>query len=130
MRPVLAAPVVALLLGFTLSGCASGSSTSDVRQGIRGTVVAGPQCPVESARSPCPPKPLPSVEVEVTNGGGVVAKTTTDEHGAFVVTLDPGTYAVQAAPGQNGFMSSRPVPFEVRVGTFTRVTVPVDTGIR
>jgi hypothetical protein len=130
MRPVRTAPVVALLLGLTLAGCASGSTTSDVGQGVRGTVVAGPQCPVESATSPCPPKPVASVEVEVTNGGGVVAKATTDEHGTFLVALDPGTYAVQAAPGQSGFMSSRPVPFEVRAGTFTRVTVPVDTGIR
>jgi hypothetical protein len=121
---------MALLLGLVLAACASGPTASDGRQGIRGVVVAGPQCPVESATSPCPPKPLPGVEVEVTNGGGVVAKAKTDEDGAFVVPLDPGTYAVRAAPDQNGFMSSRPVPFEVRAGTFTRVTVPVDTGIR
>lgn len=130
MRPARAAPVVALILGLMLAGCAGRSSTSDVGQGVRGIVVAGPQCPVESATSPCPPKPLPSIEVEVTDDSGVVAKATTDERGGFVVALDPGTYAVQAAPGQSGFMSSRPVPFEVRSGTLTRVTVPVDTGIR
>jgi carboxypeptidase family protein len=121
---------MALLLGIILAACARGSSASRGEQGIRGVVVAGPQCPVESTASPCPPKPLPGIEVEVTSGGDLVAKATTDEHGAFVVPLDPGTYAVQAAPDQNGFMSSRPVPFEVRAGTFTNVAVPVDTGIR
>jgi len=130
MRPVRPAPVTALLLGLVLAACANGPTASQGRQGIRGVVVAGPQCPVESTTSPCPPEPLPGTEVEVTSGGDLVAKATTDEHGAFVVPLDPGTYTVRAAPGQNGFLSSRPVPFEVRAGTFTNVTVPVDTGIR
>jgi hypothetical protein len=129
MRRLPSAPVSMLLLAFMLAACANGSS-SNGEQGIRGVVLAGPQCPVESASSPCPPRPVPSVEVEVTQGGDVVAKAKTDGRGAFVVTLDPGTYAVRAVPGQNQFMSSRPVPFEVRAGTFSRITVPVDTGIR
>jgi hypothetical protein len=66
----------------------------------------------------------------VSAGGDAVARATTDARGRFTVVVDPGTYVVQAAPGQQGLMSGKPVRVVVRSGAFTEVTVPVDTGIR
>lgn len=123
--------VVAVALAGMLVGCGNRGGVSGQRdQGIRGAVVAGPRCPVETAESPCPPAPLPGIHVDVRRGGEVVADAVTDRHGNFSVGVDPGTYEVQATPGQTGFMSSKPVTVVVRQGRFTDVTVPVDTGIR
>jgi hypothetical protein len=127
MRSVLAAVVVTIVLA-SCADASGGGPTGE--QGIRGVVLAGPQCPVESAESPCPDEPVPDVRVEVRRNGDTVAGATTDADGRFTVALDPGTYDVRAAPGQQGFMSSKPVTVDVRPGVFTGVTVAVDTGIR
>jgi hypothetical protein len=126
--------VAAIALALTLAACAGGSSGSPVPdakdQGIRGVVLAGPQCPVETAESPCPDRPLPGVRVEIRRGGDTVVRARSDDEGRFAVVVPPGTYAVRAPIGQDGFMSSQPVAVEVRPGAYTDVTVSVDTGIR
>jgi Carboxypeptidase regulatory-like domain len=130
MRRLVAVALV-VMAATTIGACSSSSpGTGEGSSGIRGVVLAGPQCPVETPESPCPPKPLPSVRVEVRSGGDVVADVMTDDRGEFSVFVDPGTYDVQAAPGQQGFMGSKPVRVVVASGTFTRIDVPVDTGIR
>jgi hypothetical protein len=131
MRRVLAV-ALAVTAATALAACGSspGGSGGDGSSGIRGVVLAGPQCPVETPQSPCPPKRLPGIRVEISSGGDVVAEATTDDRGEFSAVVDPGTYDVQAAPGQPGFMGSRPVRVVVADGAFTRVDVPVDTGIR
>jgi hypothetical protein len=132
MRRFVALAAFAVLAAATIGACAGGAggSAGEGSSGIRGVVLAGPQCPVESAERPCPPRPLPAVRVEVRSGGELVADATTDDRGAFSVIVDPGTYDVQAAPGQEGYMGSKPVRVVVARGAFTRVDVPVDTGIR
>jgi hypothetical protein len=132
MRRVLAvrAFVLVVLLAVALASCSNRPTTSNIEQGIRGIVVAGPQCPVESATSPCPPRPVVGIQVEIANAGGVVAQVPTNDRGMFVVALDPGSYTVRASGRQNGFMTSRPVGVDVRPGEFVRVTVALDTGIR
>jgi hypothetical protein len=129
MRRVL----LALLL---LSMVASGGATppdgagSGGGSGIRGVVVSGPQCPVESAQSPCPDAPLPKTEVQVKRSGNVVATATSDETGAFQITLPPGTYSVEAVADMGGIGYARPVDVTVTDGVFAQVSVVVDTGIR
>jgi Carboxypeptidase regulatory-like domain len=132
MRRLAAVAALAVMGATTIGACAGGSggSPGEGSSGIRGVVLAGPQCPVETPESPCPPKPLPGVRVEVRSGGDVVADVMTDDRGEFSVFVDPGTYDVQAAPGQQGFMGSKPVRVVVASGAFTRIDVPVDTGIR
>lgn len=124
--------VTILLVTAALSACAGASDAVSTRgsQGIRGTVLAGPQCPVETADSPCPPEPAAGVRVEIRRGGDVVAGAVADRRGEFSLDVDPGTYELRAAPGQQGFMSSKPVTVVVREGVYTDVTVHVDTGIR
>lgn len=129
----LAAIAAIAVLGTLVVACAKTSSDGvggGGGQGIRGVVLAGPQCPVETAESPCPPKPLGGVHVDVLLAGDVVAEATTDRDGTFSVVVDPGTYEVRATPGQQGFMSAKPVHVDVTDGAFVQVTVPVDTGIR
>lgn len=127
MRRVLAA----LALLSVLASCSNASNTGGEGQsGIRGVVLAGPQCPVETAESPCPDQPVPGANVEVHSHGDVVAVATTDRRGRFSVIVGPGAYDVQATPGQQGIMSSKPVRVVVVDAAFADVTVTVDTGIR
>jgi hypothetical protein len=107
---------------------ASGSADS----GIRGRVVAGPQCPVEPAGgSECADKPV-STDVKVKNsGGGAVTTVQTGSDGRFEVRLGPGTYVLEPADsGDGGFMFAKPVSVTVEPHRFARVTVILDTGIR
>jgi hypothetical protein len=129
MRRVLLA---LLLLSVVASACAKATDGpgSGGGSGIRGVVVAGPQCPVESAQSPCPDAPLPKTEVQVKRSGNVVATATSDETGVFQVTLPPGTYSVEAVPDMGGIGYARPVDVTVTEGAFAQVSVVVDTGIR
>jgi hypothetical protein len=129
MRRVLLA---VLLLTMVASACAKATdgAGSGGGSGIRGVVVAGPQCPVESAQSPCPDAPLAKTEVQVKRSGNVVATATSDETGAFQVTLPPGTYSVEAVTDMGGIGYARPVDVTVTEGAFAQVSVVVDTGIR
>jgi hypothetical protein len=128
MKRVLAFLAVAVAV---LVGCRGHSAGQAAGQGVSGVVLAGPTCPVETLESPCPPKPVPSISVQVlSTSGEVVDTTTTDGNGRFSVALDPGTYEVRATPGQQAFMSARPVDVTVRRGAFANVTIRADTGIR
>ncbi|HEX9122432.1 MAG TPA: carboxypeptidase-like regulatory domain-containing protein [Actinomycetota bacterium] len=124
--------LLVLPLALLLTSCGSpkaGNGTQD--QGIRGIVLLGPVCPVESVQSPCPPRPLVDTNVEVTNEhGDVVATATTDQEGRFVVHLEPGAYSVYAVLVSPGPPSSHPVRVVVQAHEFAQVRVPVDSGIR
>jgi hypothetical protein len=125
LLPIL--PIVLLLV--SCGSPSAGSGTQD--QGIRGVVLLGPVCPVESVESPCPPRPLADTEVEVSNGNGdVVATTRTDREGRFEVHVGPGVFSVVAVLVSPGPPSSHPVRVTVRPHGFSQVTVPVDSGIR
>jgi Carboxypeptidase regulatory-like domain len=129
MRRVLLA---LLLLSMVAPACAKANdgAGSGGGSGIRGVVVAGPQCPVESAQSPCPDAPLSKTEVQVKRSGDVVATATSDETGAFQIALPPGTYSVEAVTDMGGIGYARPVDVTVTDGAFAQVSVVVDTGIR
>jgi hypothetical protein len=61
--------------------------------------------------------------------GTEVATLETDATGAFVVTLPPGRYRVQADPVEG--MMGTPPPADVTVGSaLVAVQLPYDTGIR
>jgi Carboxypeptidase regulatory-like domain len=121
---------MSILLLF-LVACAGRGPSSSGDSGIRGIVLLGPTCPVETLESPCPDRPLADVEVRVLRGGDVVATVRSDDEGRFAVALDPGRYEVQAVVEEAGpGMSAKTVDVPVMNGAFTDVDVPVDSGIR
>jgi hypothetical protein len=121
---------ISILLMF-LVACAGRGPSSSGGSGIRGTVLLGPTCPVETLESPCPDQPLADVEIRVLRGGDVVATVRSDDEGRFAVALDPGRYEVQAVVEEGGpGMSAKPVDVLVTKGVFNDVNVPVDSGIR
>jgi len=127
MRRMRAISILLLLL----VACAGRGPSSSGDSGIRGTVLLGPTCPVETLESPCPDRPLADVEIRVLRGSDVVATVRSDGEGRFAVALDPGRYEVQAVVEEGGpGMSAKPVDVVVTNGVFNDVNVPVDSGIR
>jgi hypothetical protein len=96
---------------------------------VRGTVLAGPQCPVERAGSPCPDAPVADALVRATQDGTVVASDRTGADGRFSIALDQGTYqlTVETSVGMGG---ARPVSVVVGSGGYATADITVDTGIR
>jgi hypothetical protein len=119
-------------LSPNLNGSTSGGVPST--SGIKGTVMAGPTCPVE--RIPpdpaCADKPV-ATNISVypyadpTHG---VAFTTSDSRGNFSVSLPPGEYMITA--GSNGVPYPRCSEATVTVdkGAYSTIAVSCDTGIR
>jgi hypothetical protein len=125
MKRIAFALVVAVLVGSCTRGGGSGSGDS----GIEGTVVAGPQCPVERVDSPCPDQPIEATVAVSTLGGDVVARAKSDRGGRFRVSTQPGAYTL-SVEGLTGIRFAKPVSVTVRPGEFAQATVVVDTGIR
>ena len=120
-----------LLLVFVsvvaLGACSTSGVGGDGTSGIQGVVQAGPTCPVEIAGSPCPDRPFPGT-VRAT-GGGINAQVATDDQGRFRLPLRPGSYLVTVVL-TNGPATPVPQTVDVKPGTFSQVTLEVDTGIR
>jgi hypothetical protein len=116
--------LVALLVG--IASCSGGRGTS----GVRGVIVAGPQCPVEQLGSPCPDQPFPGTVRATALDGSVVAEVESDGEGRFRMPLDPGSYVLAVVIAGGGPPTATPQPVRVDEGRFTSVTLRVDTGIR
>jgi hypothetical protein len=100
--------------------------------GIAGVVLAGPQCPVIEAGSPCPDLPLEVTLAVDEVGGGFTGTVVSNADGYFRLDLPPGEYNV-IAPHIEGAEFPAPPGTQmvtVREGTITEVPVFYDTGIR
>ena len=126
--------VVTVLLSLALlAGCARGSSEgSDERLGtISGSVLLAPTCPVETAESPCPGRPLAGVPVRVVDAdGNVRSSEVSGDDGAFTIDVAPGSYVLTASIEEDPARSVKPVRVEVRAGEVVHTDVLVDSGIR
>jgi hypothetical protein len=145
MRPVGTTLLIAVVLA--LAGCSTAavpsasvpSATAPSATGtavVRGSVTAGPVCPVERpGDSACAPRPVPGATILVeTAGGAEVGRATTLADGSFaIIDLPAGDYVLV------------PQPVEGLLGTADRVSISVpadgtplpsplsiqyDTGIR
>lgn len=123
-----------LTLPLLLAGCGEAEPGAASDSGVRGSVLLGPQCPVESVDEPCEDAPAARVAVlvsralpgEAYGAGEPVGRTRTDADGRFELALPPGEYVVTAEAGMScEFMDAR-----VSAGDWTEVDVPCDTGIR
>jgi hypothetical protein len=120
--------IVPVLVAVALAAC-GGDSAGDGTSGIRGQVLAGPQCPVEMANSPCPDLPWDGTVVATDTSSGDEFTATTDTDGRFELSLAPGTYEVTIDAATSP-PTAEPQTVTVEGGTFTEIEVFVDTGIR
>jgi Carboxypeptidase regulatory-like domain len=127
MRRTVLACVLALPL--LAAGCASSGAGGNAAQGVAGTVVLGPMCPVERAESPCPDRPIAATVVVGEPSGRRVASVRSGSDGSFSIPLEPGRYVITTS-GTGGMRFAKPLDVTVRTGTWTRVVVQVDSGIR
>ena len=102
--------------------------------GVRGTVVAGPTCPVvtDPPDLACADRPVADAELVVTTfAGDEVARTTSDADGAFAIALAPGVYRLEPQPVDGLMGTAEPVEFTVEWGMLIpELVVCYDTGIR
>jgi len=125
-----AATILSALV-ILLTACGNQTPESKVDSGVRGEVVSGPQCPVETIEDPCPDLPVSGIVVSVsTADGSVTAEARTDAKGRFEVAVFPGEYVVQPVVESGGVAFSKTVQVIVSDERFVEVTLQVDTGIR
>ena len=102
--------------------------------GARGTVTAGPTCPVE--RDPpdpaCAERLVAGAVLIFTDAAGTeVARVTSAADGAFRVELAPGAYRVTAEPVEGLMGTPAPIDVQVEAGQpMTEIQLSYDTGIR
>ena len=128
-------PIIPLLLAATLfAACAEAAPGSNVTLGrVRGVVLAGPQCPVETLESPCPDVALPGISVQLVSGDLVVATTVSGQDGRFSFEAEPGSYELHAIIEDEPVSPipfAKPVGVQVVANETVRADVLVDTGIR
>jgi hypothetical protein len=127
-------PLVLSILTLVVVACGAETTAPDAAgdQGVRGVVLLGPRCPVETDASPCPDEPLPGITVRVLRDGEPInATATSDVAGRFELRLPPGRYTLEAIVPEGGpGMSAKPIDVTVTAGGYVDVVVPVDTGIR
>jgi hypothetical protein len=119
------APVLVAVAVASCGGVGAGDGTS----GIRGQVLAGPQCPVEVQGSPCPDLPYEGTVIATDTQSGDEFTVETDPQGRFELSLEPGTYEVSIV-SESSPPSAKPQSVTVDPGSFTEIVVSVDTGIR
>jgi hypothetical protein len=127
-RSVIAASIVLSSLVACGNGYGSDSPGPD-DSGIRGIVLAGPQCPVVVAESPCPDRPWEGT-VRISGESGEVIEVATDAGGRFTVVVEPGAYDVEPVVEEPGPVFGQPEAVTVVEGAFIDVALSVDTGIR
>ena len=118
----------------TGTGPSGGGSFAEYHSGIKGTVSAGPTCPVE--RTPpdpaCADKPV-STNVWISRKSSypqVMATTNSDEKGMFQISLPPGDYIIQAGSSGTPYPRCPNSSATVSPTGYTAITVSCDTGIR
>jgi hypothetical protein len=118
-----------LLMAMVVVACANGAA-GDGTSGVRGIVLIGPQCPVQTQGQPCPDVPFASEVRVLDRDGDEVARAPTGADGRFELALAPGEYTVEAALEEGGPPSAVPQWVTVGAGMFVDVELAVDSGIR
>jgi len=100
-------------------------------QGIRGTVLLGPHCPVVVEGKECPDTPYETDLVLTTSDGArEVTRFSSDASGFFQVLLPVREYAIRSPQGTQLPYCSSNGTFNVLEGQMTEIVVHCDTGIR
>jgi hypothetical protein len=116
-----------VVLTTILAGCAA----ADVQgQGVSGSVLLGPHCPVVQEGEECPDTPF-QTELVVTSTGGMdeIKEFSSDAGGMFAVLLPVGQYAIRSPQGATLPYCTSDI-FAVAANQMTEIIVVCDTGIR
>jgi hypothetical protein len=125
MRNVILA---ALVLATAACGAYQFPGTSPAATGtVKGTVVAFPCSPVESAGQQCAGRPVAGLEIDFASGSGA-GKAVTDSTGHFTATLAAETWTVHLVTKMH--IISGPPQVTVTSGSTVTATYIVDSGIR
>jgi len=120
---------VAAFIAIWLAACARSTPSPD--SGVTGQVLVGPMCPVVQPGVACPDQPLAADLEVVDRSGHRIARTRSQEDGAYRIPLEAGAYTLKPLPpGQAGPPFASPIPFEVAAGAWTPLDVHYDSGIR
>jgi hypothetical protein len=122
---VVAASVVALVLG---SGLAGAANQTVVTSGLRGVVIRGPIKPVCDESDPCE-EPAAGIVLRFKRDGVIVARVRTGSAGGYRVKLRPGRYGV-TTPTRRPGIGLTPAVVRVPKGRVARVDFHLDTGIQ
>jgi hypothetical protein len=95
---------------------------------VSGRVVAVPCAPVEQPGNACAGRPVPRLEIDYLVGTRVAARAVTDGGGSYLVTLEPGGYAVRMQTYMR--VISGPLSLTVGAGSRTTANYILDSGIR
>jgi hypothetical protein len=102
--------------------------------GVRGVVVAGPTCPVETIppQSGCEARLVDGAVLRILDGHGrEVARATSAADGTFEVVLAPGAYRMVPQPVEGLMGTAGESTFRLELGEpWTELTIDYDTGIR
>ena len=121
--------LVAGVLAVILAGCGGAEPPADT--GVEGVVTIGPMCPVVQVGQPCPDQPYAAKLTVVNPSGKVIARDAADADGRFRIPLETGDYRLQAEAKDGGPLpASAGYPFTVSQGSWTRLDVVMDSGIR
>jgi hypothetical protein len=102
--------------------------------GVRGTVTAGPTCPVVTnpPQPGCEERPVAGAVLVFTDATGhEAARVTAAADGTFAVELVPGAYRVTPEPAEGLMGTPEPIDVTVVAGQpMTELQISYDTGIR
>lgn len=102
--------------------------------GVRGTVSAGPTCPVvtDPPDPACADRPVGGAVLVIADQAGIeVARVESNVDGTFGVDLAAGAYRLTAQPVEGLMGTPAPIDFDVEAGQATlELQVSYDTGIR
>ena len=119
----------AVIVGVALACGTSDLLGPQAEQGVEGTALIGPQCPVQSLEDPCPDLPHDARVTLRNTAGAVVTRFRTGEDGRFRVGLRSGRYTLEPEKG-DPFPVATDVDVDVVEGVYTEVVLLFDTGIR
>lgn len=116
----------------TATTTSGGGGFAEYHSGIRGTVTAGPTCPVmQNPPDPqCADKPLQTLVAVFRTVDAVhaIALLQSKADGTFEVSLPPGDYVVGA--GESNLPRCPQTPATVGPTGYTDISISCDTGIR
>ncbi|MGH9275771.1 MAG: META domain-containing protein [Acidimicrobiales bacterium] len=108
---------------------ATSTSSTTSQSGVRGTITAGPTCPVERPDQPCPPQPLAVHILAIGSDGTTVAETESAGDGSYQMALPAGHYTLRVDTGGT-FPTCPDSEVTVEAGAQAVVDITCDTGIR